>query len=242
MRRYALGVSDEHSIQVNFGKAMPLFPLDSVALLPQQVLPLHIFEPRYRQMIAQALDASGQIALAVFAGADWKQNYHGRPTLRPAVCVGQIVEHETLPDGRFNILVQGVCRATIVEETEVEDERLFRTAYLKPMGLEHGDAEFQTDVRARLIQMMSEGPLTKLSSGEQVLEYLRNESIPTHALLELIAFSFVSEAEKRYALLAEPDADERARVIVHELEDLARVVALAMRQGADDWPKGCSWN
>jgi uncharacterized protein len=237
-----VGVSDETSIQVNFGKAMPLFPLDSVALLPQQVLPLHIFEPRYRQMVTQALDASGQLALAVFQGSQWKQNYHGRPALRPAVCVGQIVEHEKLPDGRYNILVQGVCRATIIEESEPDDERLFRTAFLKPMGLEHGDAEFQTDVRARLIQMLSEGSLTKLASADQILEYLRNENIPTHALLELIAFSFVSDAEKRYSLLAEAEADERARIILHELDELARVVRLALLQHAEEWPKGCSWN
>ena len=52
-------MSDETAIQVNFGRPMPVFPLDQVTLLPQQVLPLHIFEPRYRQMVTDALDGSG---------------------------------------------------------------------------------------------------------------------------------------------------------------------------------------
>ena len=117
-------MSEDNTVQVNFGKPIPLFPLDSAVLLPQQVLPLHIFEPRYRQMVERALDGAGQIAMAVFEGESWKQQYHGRPALRPAVCIGQIVQHERLPDGRYNIILQGVCRARISKESARDGERL----------------------------------------------------------------------------------------------------------------------
>ena len=66
----ALEMPDEVSIRVNFNKPIPLFPLDSVVLLPQQVMPLHIFEPRYRQMVDEALDSVGQIAMAVIDKGD----------------------------------------------------------------------------------------------------------------------------------------------------------------------------
>src|SRR5436190_23857895 len=101
---------EETSIQVNFGRPTALFPLDAVTLLPQQLLPLHIFEERYRQMIDHALDGSGQIALAIlepalastasFSGTteQWKKDALGRPAIKPAVCVGQIVQHEKLFD------------------------------------------------------------------------------------------------------------------------------------------------
>ena len=117
-------MSDETAIQVNFGRPRPIFPLDQVTLLPQQVLPLHIFEPRYRQMVTDALDGSGQIAMAVFEGRDWKQQYHGRPPIRPAVCIGHIAQHEKLADGRYNIILRGVCRARVIKELAPRDARL----------------------------------------------------------------------------------------------------------------------
>src|SRR5580765_1551354 len=114
-------MSEETTISVNFGKPMPIFPLNSVVLLPHGVLPLHVFEDRYRQMVGDALDGSGQIAMAVFEGADWKQEYHCRPPVRPAVCVGQIIQHHKLPDGRYNIALQGICRARILQELPADD-------------------------------------------------------------------------------------------------------------------------
>src|SRR3954467_9840508 len=86
-------MSEETSIQVNFGRPLPLFPLDAVTLLPQQLLPLHIFEERYRQMVEHALDGSGQLAMAVLDGSG--KGEEGNPPIRPAVCIGQIAQHET---------------------------------------------------------------------------------------------------------------------------------------------------
>lgn len=101
-------MSDEIAIQVHFGKPMPLFPLGVVALMPQQVAPFHIFEPRYRQMIGDALDGSGQIAMATYDTSNLDEfDYSGDTMpLRPAVCVGQVFQHERLPDGHYNILLQ----------------------------------------------------------------------------------------------------------------------------------------
>ena len=136
-RRYTPFVSGEpQSIQVNFGRPMPIFPLDQVTLLPQQVLPLHIFEPRYRQMVEHALDGAGQIAMAVFDTEAWREDYHALPPVKPAVCIGQIVQHEKLEDGRYNVLLQGVCRARIVGEQPPNGGRLYRTATLEPVGLD----------------------------------------------------------------------------------------------------------
>jgi hypothetical protein len=61
------GMAEEMSIRVNFSRPLPLFPLPQVVMLPQQITPLHIFEPRYRQMVDRALDGAGQIAMAKYA-------------------------------------------------------------------------------------------------------------------------------------------------------------------------------
>jgi len=235
-------MSDQTTIQVNFARPMPLFPLDAVTLLPQQVLPLHIFEPRYRQMVGDVLDASGQIAMGVFRGNRWKQEYHGRPPVRPSVCVGQIVQHEKLADGRYNVLIQGVCRARIDHELAPRPEVEYREVSLSPVGVGETDEGLLAATRDRLEHMLSDGPLTRLSAASAVAEYARDEELPTSALLELVSFTMVGDTELRYRLLAEGDATERARLVERELGHLEGLIRRADAQRPDLWPKGVSWN
>jgi Lon protease-like protein len=261
-------MSEETSIQVNFGRPTALFPLDAVTLLPQQLLPLHIFEERYRQMIDHALDGSGQIAMAILEPQQWKKDAHGRPGIKPAVCVGQIVQHEKLFDGRYNLLIQGVCRARVVEELPPEEGRLYRMAMLEPVGLDPGtmvvgdededeEGEEKPDlglnlptpepaalsaVRERIGEMLSEGPLTQLVAAEPVLEFVRNQEVPVGPLLELVSFMLITDPALRYKLLAEPDMEARAGLIMGELEHLSHLIKRAGSQRPQDWPKGMSWN
>lgn len=232
----------EDSIQVNFGKPIALFPLNTTVLLPQQVLPLHIFEPRYRQMIARALDGSGQIAMAVFAGNRWRREYHARPPIRPAVCIGQIIEHERLPGGEFNILVQGVCRARIVEELPPSSERLYRVARVEPVGIEPHADDALAGVRERLTELLLEEPLSRLARAEWVVKNIQNTAIPTEVILELVSFVLPTTSEGRYRLLAEGNAGQRAELIESELRNLQRLIHAAAAQHPEAWPKGCSWN
>lgn len=235
-------MTTESSIQVNFGRPMPLFPLHTVTLLPQQIAPFHIFEPRYRQMIGSALDSSGQIAVAVFAGREWKEQYHGRPPLKPAVCLGQIVEHEKLDDGRYNILLQGICRARIVKELPPADDRLYRMAMLEPFGLETQETEDLANMRRRLSESLAEGPLAQMRIAKPMLDFLRNSEIPTAALLEVISFTLLTDHNLRYKLLSEESLQRRADLIEHELHGLEDLIRRAAKQRPQDWPKGCSWN
>lgn len=235
-------MSEESAIQVNFGRPVPLFPLDSASLLPQQILPLHIFEPRYRQMVERALDGSGQIAMAVFDGGHWKKEYHGRPPLRPAVCIGQIMQHEKLADGCYNVLVQGVCRARIVEESKGSQERLYREARLEPVGIDVDEEKKLYGVRERLTELLSEGPLSKLSRAELLVKQIQNETTPTAVILDVVSWALPTANEVRYSLLAEGDAGERADLIEHELLDLQHLIRRAGEQRSEKWPKGCSWN
>src|SRR5436189_3804570 len=95
--------------------AVPLFPLPSVVLFPRAVLPLHIFEDRYRAMTADTLDGDGLIAMALLKSG-WEKHYYGRPEIEPVVCVGRIISHEKLADGKYNFLLEGLLRARIVRE------------------------------------------------------------------------------------------------------------------------------
>lgn len=237
-------MSEETTFQVNFGRPMPIFPLNSVVLLPHGLTQLHIFEERYRQMVGDALDGSGQIAMAVFEGDRWMQEYHGRPPVRPAVCIGQIIQHRRLPDGRYDILLQGICRARIVEELPPSEDRLYRCAMLEPVGLPVGSDE-EADLepyRERLASLLSTPPLTDLREGPKVVDYLSDERVPTNAVLELIALSVLSDPSFRYRMLEEGEAVRRADLVQRELENLGNLLEIAAPQRTVQWPKGVSWN
>src|SRR5262245_22614460 len=102
-----------------------LFPLPNLVLFPHVAQPLHIFEPRYRQMMADALAEDRLLALALLRPG-WEEDYHKRPLLYSLVCLGRIWQGEMLPDGRYNLVLHGLCRARVVEE--LETGKLYRTA------------------------------------------------------------------------------------------------------------------
>src|SRR5437764_15065204 len=85
-------------------ESMPLFPLPNVVLFPRAVLPLHIFEERYKVMTADTLRGDRRVAMALLKPG-WEKNYYQQPEIEPVVCVGRILEHEKLPDGKYNFLL-----------------------------------------------------------------------------------------------------------------------------------------
>lgn len=94
---------------------LPLFPLPTTVLFPNVFLPLHIFEPRYRDMVADALDGDRLIGM-VLLRPGYQNDYEGRPAVYPTGCIGVITHAARLDDGRFNIVLRGVERFRIVEE------------------------------------------------------------------------------------------------------------------------------
>jgi Lon protease-like protein len=232
------------SVRINFGRPVALFPLDLV-LLPQQPMALHIFEPRYRQMVDNELDGAGQIAICTL-DHDRPVDPHGRPAVRPVVCIGQIVTHERLADGRFHIVLHGLCRARIVEELTPEVGTLYRRARAEPFGDDGAETfsvnEAMERLRIWVDDALDQGPLARLRIAEQVLEYVRNDAIPTPVLLDVVGFTLLTARETRYRMLAEADAETRTRLLGRELARLSETIRAAGDQGSDEWPKGMSWN
>ncbi|HBS28937.1 MAG TPA: hypothetical protein DEB06_05690 [Phycisphaerales bacterium] len=234
------------TVSVNFARPFPLFPLDGVVLLPYAVLRLFIFEPRYRQMVEHALDGSGQIAMAVFEGDQWKGEYHGRPALKRSVCIGRIAQHERLADGNYRIALQGVCRARIREEAAPsapsEGDRLYRTARLDPVECGQPDEEALFLIRDALTSRLERAPLTELASVCALERELDERPIPTAALLELVTLSVLTDRGTQYRLLAEGDVHRRGRIVEEELDRLTRVLEFARRQHDPSSPRGVTWN
>jgi Lon protease-like protein len=101
---------------------VPLFPLTGAILFPRSQLPLHIFEPRYREMVSDAVDGAGRIAMV----QPHRIDDDNRAPLYEVGCIGEIVGLEELEDGRFNIVLLGSNRFRLIRETEVD--ALYRCA------------------------------------------------------------------------------------------------------------------
>ncbi len=94
---------------------IPVFPLPNVVLFPSALLPLHIFEPRYRAMVADALESERLIGL-VMLRPGWESHYEEAPDVYPIGCAGFITHADRLPDGRFNIMLRGLEKFRILGE------------------------------------------------------------------------------------------------------------------------------
>src|SRR5438067_7832458 len=104
---------------------LPLFPLPNLVFFPRTRLPLHIFEPRYRQMISYAVFCLKKKSI-VLLRPGWETNYFGAPAVHALGTIGQIEQAVPLEDGRYNILVRGEVRFRIVGEVSHEPYRTAR--------------------------------------------------------------------------------------------------------------------
>lgn len=231
------------SVCVNFSEPIALFPLPGVLLLPHAALPLHIFEPRYRQMVERVLKDEGgtrQFAMATLAASP--QDTGRPPRVRDVVCVGHIAEHQRYPDGRFDLVLRGLCRARILDLQEPEGDRLYRQAMLGPLELPDQAVSGLTGARRELRSLLAGPRLQRLQSARVVLPWIERDDLPCRVAIELVAYAMVKDDETRYAILSEGDANRRAGLVWRELKRMDRLLALADRQGSRDWPKGLSWN
>lgn len=241
---------DTQQVRVHFGRPFPVFPLDGVVLLPHAMVRLFIFEPRYRQMLESVLDSTGQIAMGVYDDEGWADADPMQPPIKDAVCIGQVVSHERMPDGNYRIWMQGVCRARVVDEVPPDSERLFREAVLQPIEVQREPDDLLLDARDELADLLKDGPCSELSSVKALLEQIEREdaqveSIAPQVLFEVVGLSVVGSLDRRgmlYRLLAQGDPVERARMVLSELRHVHTLMRRAEPQFDPEAPQGISWN
>lgn len=239
------------TLSIDFGQPIPLFPLPNCVLLPHATIPLHIFEPRYRAMTRDAVDDRRLIAIAAFEDDHWRDDYADRPSLREHVCVGFIVKDEHLSDGRFNILLQGICRARIIEEIEpVEDEddpamcdcdEHYRSALLAPTETGVPMEIDMTEHRQQLEAQLNDPLLRKLACVSAIHNWL-NREIPTTVLVDLTIMSVCSDVNHRYAMLAQDDVFRRSDWLHDHLCRTRKTLEIADRLGAAQTEDGLGLN
>jgi uncharacterized protein len=209
--------------------AVPLFPLPGLVLLPHAVLPLHIFEDRYRAMTADALAGDQQIAMALLRPG-WEKDYYARPLIEPVVCVGRIMSWEKLADGKYNFLLQGTARARVVREREDGAYRVAQLARIEETSIMELDL---VDYRERLTHVFSHGALAETPVGRQFSQLLMTP-MPTDHVADVLAFNLIESVELKLALLGDGDVRRRVGRIVAAIEQVRPMLeAAAMRTTRD---------
>jgi uncharacterized protein len=135
---------------------IPIFPLPNVVLFPSALLPLHIFEPRYRAMVADALESERLIGM-VMLRPGWEPQYDQAPDVYPVGCAGFITHADRLPDGRYNIMLRGIEKFRIAAERParegVERYRVARVDLIKEAT--SGASPATQDARRRLEKLLA---------------------------------------------------------------------------------------
>jgi Lon protease-like protein len=193
-------------------------------------------------MVNHCLDGAGQIAMACFEGEQWRYDTAGPLPLRPVVCVGQIVQHEKLPRGKHNILLHGICRASIEQIIEPNENHAYRQGHLSPIEATEDEPIPMDDVRDELRRLLRNPRLKRMRASKSVAEWFDREDVTTPALLELIGSVLLHDGELKYQLLSESSVFARADLIRNELLHLDELVRQAEKQDHESWPKGMSWN
>jgi Lon protease-like protein len=191
---------------------LPLFPLPNVVLFPNVFLPLHVFEPRYREMVADAIDSDRLIGM-VLLRPGWEHDYEGRPAVYEIGCSGVITHVEQLPDGRYNIVLRGIEKFRIVEEDHQLAYRRARIDAIADPAIA-ADREQLRVLRARLEALLSTPePGAPQPSDLRVPQAMADEDL-VNALAQYLDF----EAIEKQALLQEHGLRARAESLVELLE------------------------
>jgi uncharacterized protein len=224
-----------------FSGVARLFPLPDLVMFPHVMQPLHIFEPRYREMLNDALDGDGLIAMSVLAPG-WEEDYEGRPEILPHVCLGKVVTHQRLPDGRYNIMLLGSRRARVVNELPAI--RSFREAEVEllddfyPSEGEAVRSELQKELCRRFEKAL---PLPDAVKASSPVKQLLASDLPLGVLTDLASFALPLSASLKQRVLAECDVDRRAHLLLKALGGSAPKPQ-PTPAAALDFPPKFSWN
>jgi len=193
---------------------LPLFPLPNVVLFPGVPLPLHIFEPRYRSMVADALTADRRIGM-VLLQSGWESDYDGRPAIYPIGCSGVIASASKLDDGRYNLVLHGLDRIRIVGEDDGGDYRRAAVETLPDRPLDGADREALSALRIRLSELIGLRTHTEADAETAAAPLL---SMPDAEFVHTLAQGLDLEPIEKQALLERESVLLRAQSLADLLE------------------------
>jgi Lon protease-like protein len=187
-----------------------LFPLSGVVFFPHSVLPLHIFEPRYRQMTEDALASDNLVAIVNVSSPSDGQG-KGPPKLEEYGCVGRILRFERLPDGRFNFLLLGLKRVRLLRE--LSSGKLYRIAEVEVVEEVLDDERHDSEaLRSELVDLFRRY-LEDCGGIDPDLDEVVSSGLPLGTLADILAHALQLPIEMKQRLLGDPDVIARVKAI-----------------------------
>jgi Lon protease-like protein len=192
-------------------RAIPVFPLDGALLLPTSTLPLQIFEPRYLNMVDDAMSGHRVIGMIQTAAGGDK----ARPNLAEVGCVGRITAYAETGDGRYLITLTGICRFESTAELDLNTPyRQVRPSYERyASDLEADETPLALDRKAFLATMKR-----YLDHKGLAVEWDAAKQAPAVALVNSLAMGLPLDPPEKQALLEAPTLAERTRVLTALME------------------------
>jgi Lon protease-like protein len=177
--------------------SLPIFPLPNCVLLPGGLLPLHVFEPRYRELTRDCLAGHHLMGIARLRPG-YEGTYYGRPPVYEKCGVGRIICSEELPDGRFALLLRGVARVEIARELPMN--RNYRMVEAQPLIDRVVDDADARDHHHKLIQLCDRLAEVIEQGGSQLRDLARAFDSPG-ACADAVAAALIMDADARQELL-----------------------------------------
>ena len=205
------------------------FPLPGVVVLPGTPTPLHVFESRYRALVADALQGDRILAVPTLVSEEGATQ--DRPPIQPIAGAGFIEAEEQLPNGRYNIVVRGLARVRLVAELDNgKPYREFRAEILEdvyPPGGPDALEQERTALESCVLQLAEVLPA---ESGAPKLAEMAARTVSPSALADLVAAAVVSEATQRLAIIEELDVARRLDLVTGEVASV--ILMLSKGRGA----------
>ncbi len=177
--------------------SLPIFPLPNCVLLPGGLLPLHVFEPRYRELTKHCLEGHQLMGVARLRPG-FESAYYGRPPVFERCGVGKIICSEELPDGRFALLLRGVARVEIARE--LPTERSYRLVEARVLADASCDDSDTRACHLRLIALCDRLAEVIDQGGPQLRDLVRSHQAPGQCA-DAIAAALIMDADARQELL-----------------------------------------
>jgi uncharacterized protein len=196
---------------------VPIFPLPDVTLFPHTLLPLHVFEARYRLLVIDALERNRRLAIARLRPG-YEATYAGKPPVHAMAGLGEIVSCERLANGRYNILLRGEARLGI--EQELPTDTLYRVV----TGRRLDDRGPAADAAAGLarIRAACRSLLGALARPPDLLDTALAEGQAPGAIADRVAAAVLPDADTRQHLLETLDVATRVTQVADAVEALVR--------------------
>lgn len=207
--------------------SVAVFPLPDVVFFPGERLPLHIFEPRYRQLVRDLIEGRAEFVVI----PRMQRPTAARPEDFASIAtMGRLLAHDALADGRYHVLVEGVCR---VRTHEIASDRLYRKVRCELVAEPEGEAASVTEADAVALRMVVDSVLHALNTLHPGLNYKPSTSRPPATLAWNIAANMVPDADVRQTILEAASANERVCLTTEALSEVLTRLPLTPQPDAN---------